>query len=100
MSQPTLVLAPAHEAASLIARFALRSPVPAPALEELHELLQHYPPRRIAQCLAEAHSQLVVQEAGPGTRRQQAAYQALLLALLDLADLTDVALPQPVTLAA
>ncbi|WP_022821698.1 hypothetical protein [Hymenobacter norwichensis] len=88
MNQATLVLALAHETASLIARLALHSPIPAPALEELRELLQHYPPRRIARCLVEARSLMLVEEVGPRTRQQEATYQLLLLDLLDLADLT------------
>lgn len=84
MSQPTVVFAPTHEAASLIARLALHSSLPAFVLEEVRQLLSCYEPRRIAVCLAEAYGQLLVTDIGP-TARQEVAYEQLLDGLLHLA---------------
>ncbi|MCA8831984.1 hypothetical protein [Hymenobacter pini] len=89
MSQPPEKLAPAHESACFLAYMALHSRVSAPALEELRQLLQHYPPRRIARCLAEARSLLTVEEEGPQFKYHYVGYQQLLLGLLDLADAAD-----------
>lgn len=92
MKTAPAVLATAHDAASLIARLALQTRIPAAILEEVRGLLATYPPRRIARALDEAISLSII--AGrtpvwPPTRDVQ-ALQDLLLGLLDLADQTQL----------
>jgi len=84
------VLAPAHDAASLIARLALQTAISADVPEEVRALQQPYPPRRIARALEEAIRLCMRQGRTPTWPPSQQVWclQTLLLGLLDLADLT------------
>ncbi|OUJ68811.1 hypothetical protein [Hymenobacter crusticola] len=95
MQHTTAVLAPVHEAASLIARLALTSIIPAPALEDLRELLAKVPPHRIICALEDATIQLVEEGHSPEwpDNGEADAYADLIVSLRRLATLSEASAP-------